>query len=116
MELTKRRCEACQVGAEPVSETQRKELLGRLPGWELTTIDDVPQLKKVFALSDYQTSLDFTVAVGAKAEENDHHPAILTEWGKVEVRWWTHKISNLHMNDFIMAAHTDEVYDQFKQA
>ena len=41
------------------------------------------------------------------AEEEDHHPAILLEWGRVEVTWWTHKIGGLHKNDFIAAAKTD---------
>ena len=43
------------------------------------------------------------------AEAEGHHPALLTEWGKVTVTWWTHKIAGLHRNDFIMAAKTDEL-------
>ena len=31
-------------------------------------------------------------------------PALLTEWGRTTVTWWTHKIKALHRNDFIMAA------------
>ncbi|HHZ80652.1 MAG TPA: 4a-hydroxytetrahydrobiopterin dehydratase, partial [Candidatus Marinimicrobia bacterium] len=34
----------------------------------------------------------------------------LTEWGKVTVTWWTHKIRGLHRSDFIMAAKTDKYY------
>ena len=48
-------------------------------------------------------------AVGAIAEEVGHHPALLTEWGKVTVTWWSHSIKGLHRNDFIMAARTDDV-------
>jgi 4a-hydroxytetrahydrobiopterin dehydratase len=44
------------------------------------------------------------------AEAEDHHPAIVTEWGRVTVTWWTHKIRGLHRNDFIMAAKTDRLY------
>ena len=40
-------------------------------------------------------------------EAEGHHPALLTEWGRVTVTWWTHKIRGLHRNDFIMAAKTD---------
>ena len=36
-------------------------------------------------------------------------PALLTEWGLTTVTWWTHKIKGLHVNDFIMAAKTDEL-------
>ena len=39
----------------------------------------------------------------------DHHPAILLEWGSVRVTWWSHKIKGLHMNDFICAAKTDQL-------
>ncbi len=45
--------------------------------------------------------------MGDLAEIENHHPAILTEWGKVEVTWWTHSIDGLHDNDFILAARTD---------
>ena len=47
---------------------------------------------------------------GELAESEGHHPAILTEWGRVTVSWWTHKIRGLHRNDFIMAAKTDAFY------
>jgi len=52
-------------------------------------------------------ALAFTNRVGALAEAEGHHPALLTEWGRVTVTWWTHKIRGLHRNDFIMAAKTD---------
>ena len=45
------------------------------------------------------------------SEKENHHPSILLEWGKVTVRWWTHKIKGLHENDFIMSAKTDEIYN-----
>jgi 4a-hydroxytetrahydrobiopterin dehydratase len=54
----------------------------------------------------------FTDTVCRLAEAEGHHPAILTEWGKVTVTWWTHKIKGLHRNDFIMAAKTDALYVQ----
>ncbi|MEJ2333871.1 MAG: 4a-hydroxytetrahydrobiopterin dehydratase, partial [Desulfobulbaceae bacterium] len=48
--------------------------------------------------------------VAALAEEENHHPAIVTEWGKVTVSWWSHIIKGLHLNDFIMAARTEELF------
>ena len=64
---------------------------------------------RVFKFDDYEQSLKFSQKVAALAEEEDHHPAILLEWGKVEVTWWTHKIGGLHKNDFIAAAKTDNL-------
>jgi 4a-hydroxytetrahydrobiopterin dehydratase len=54
--------------------------------------------------------LEFTKKVGELAEEEGHHPALLTEWGRTTVTWSTHKIKGLHRNDLIMAAKTDELY------
>ena len=45
-----------------------------------------------------------------ESDEEGHHQALLTEWGKVTVTWWTHKIGELHHNDFVMAAKTDELF------
>jgi 4a-hydroxytetrahydrobiopterin dehydratase len=59
---------------------------------------------------DFIKAMDFTNRAAQLANEEDHHPAILTEWGKVTVTWWTHKIKGLHQNDFIMAAKTDQLY------
>ena len=46
------------------------------------------------------------------AEQEDHHPKISLEWGKVSVLWWSHKIKGLHRNDFICASKTDDLYKE----
>ena len=71
--------------------------------------EDIPRLKRVFNFENFTQALAFSNKVGALAEEESHHPAILTEWGKVTVQWWTHKIKGLHRNDLIMAAKTDQI-------
>ena len=37
---------------------------------------------------------------------------LVTEWGRVTIYWWTHKIRGLHRNDFIMAAKTDRTFGE----
>ena len=62
-----------------------------------------------------QADIDALLAsAGDLAEEEGHHPAILLEWGKTTVRWWTHKIGGLHQNDFVMAARTDDAYQNMQ--
>ena len=63
--------------------------------------------KKSIPSKNFREALAFTNQVGEIAEAQGHHPGLLTEWGKVTVTWWTHKINGLHKNDFIMAAKTD---------
>ena len=67
------------------------------------------KLAKVFNFDNYLQALDFAKAVALLAEEEDHHPKIVLEWGRVEVHWWSHKIKGLHKNDFICAAKTDQI-------
>ena len=75
--------------------------------------DEVRKLICVFAFKDYDESLNFTNIIAKLAEEEDHHPEIILEWGKVTVSWWSHKIKGLHKNDFICAAKTDELFKSF---
>ena len=70
-------------------------------------VDGEPRIQRVFQFENFEQALSFTNRVGALAEEQGHHPALLTEWGRVTVGWWTHKIRDLHINDLIMAGKTD---------
>lgn len=108
--LSKQQCEACRAGAPKISDDELRELMPKIPDWEIVVIDDVMRLKRVFDFRNFAEAMAFSNRVGELAEAAGHHPAILTEWGRVTVSWWTHKIRGLHRNDLIMAARTDEVH------
>jgi 4a-hydroxytetrahydrobiopterin dehydratase len=109
-DLTEQKCEACRVGAPPVTDAEIKELQPKIPQWQIIIEDGIPKLCRQFNFKSFKDAIAFTDAVGAAAEAEGHHPRLTTEWGKVAVAWWTHKIRNLHKNDFIMAAKTDAIY------
>lgn len=111
MMLVKEHCEACQAGAPAVPPEDRSDLLKEIPDWQLIDEGTVPKLQRTFKFKNFVQALEFTNMVGQCAEQEDHHPALLTEWGKVTVTWWTHKIKNLHRNDFIMAAKCDKLFN-----
>ncbi|MBD7977625.1 MULTISPECIES: 4a-hydroxytetrahydrobiopterin dehydratase [Pseudomonas] len=111
-DLTQAHCEACRADAPHVSEDELASLLKQIPDWSVETREGVLQLEKTFTFKNFRQALAFTQAVGAIAEAEGHHPSLLTEWGKVTVTWWTHKIRGLHRNDFIMAARTDQVAER----
>jgi 4a-hydroxytetrahydrobiopterin dehydratase len=106
-ELTTKQCEACRADAPRVTAAQIVELTPQIPEWELLEVDGIQRLSRAYSFDNFEQALSFTNKVGALAEQEAHHPAILTEWGQVTVTWWTHKIRGLHVNDFIMAAKTD---------
>lgn len=103
------KCEACRRDAPTVTAEEAKGLLQQVPLWSIEERDGVPRLERIFAFPDFAEALAFTNEVGRVAEEEGHHPALVTEWGRVGVAWWTHKIRGLHRNDFIMAAKTDRL-------
>ena len=107
--LAQEKCEACRADAPKVSDEELKELISKIPDWNIEVRDGIMQLEKIFTFNTFVAALDFTNKVGDIAEQAGHHPAILTEWGKVTVTWWSHKIRGLHRNDFIMAARTDDI-------
>ena len=109
-ELTQQKCVACRADAPRVTDDELPGLIKQIPDWQPSSVNSVLQLTREFSFDDYVSSLSFTNAVADLAEAEDHHPAIVLEWGKVQVTWWTHKIGGLHKNDFIAAAKTDLIY------
>lgn len=109
-DLKNKTCEACRADAPRATEQQTREYMAQLPEWAVIEIDGIKRLQRIFKFKDFREALAFSNKVGAIAEEAGHHPAILTEWGKVTVSWWTHKIRGLHVNDFVMAAKTDSIH------
>ncbi|MGH8010530.1 MAG: 4a-hydroxytetrahydrobiopterin dehydratase [Candidatus Binatia bacterium] len=110
-QLSRQKCEVCRRGAPTVTIEEIAEYKPQVPEWELIEREGIARLERPFKFGNFAEALAFTNRVGALAEEEGHHPAILTEWGRTTVTWWTHKIRGLHRNDFIMAAKTDELYD-----
>jgi 4a-hydroxytetrahydrobiopterin dehydratase len=107
--LADKSCTACRAGAPLATREEIARYLPQLLGWQIIEIAGIERLEKTFPCNNFAQALHFTNQVGAIAEQANHHPAILTEWGRVTVSWWTHKIAGLHVNDFIMAAKTDQI-------
>ena len=108
-ELSGMYCTACRGDEPTLTDAEIEELHPQVSGWEVVQREGIKRLERVFGFRNFAQALAFTDMVGEQAEEEGHHPALLTEWGKVTVTWWTHKIGGLHRNDFIMAAKTDEI-------
>ncbi len=110
-ELSQMKCTACRGDEPTLTDAEMAELYLQIPDWQVVEREGIKRLERVFKFGDFAQALTFTNKVGERAEAVGHHPALLTEWGKVTVSWWTHKIGGLHQNDFIMAARTDELFE-----
>lgn len=109
-DLAAKQCEPCQGGVAPMGRAEAEAMLARVSGWVLQ--DDPMRVTRRFKLKDFMAAQAFAVAVGQVSEDAGHHPDILYGWGYCTVTYWTHKISGLHENDFILAARVNVVAEK----
>jgi 4a-hydroxytetrahydrobiopterin dehydratase len=87
--LTNEKCAACRRDSPLVTEADVQELKSHVPDWTLVDRDGIQRLERVFTFKNFVEALSFTNRIGALAEAEGHHPAILTAWGRVTVTLWT---------------------------
>lgn len=104
------KCVACRGGEPTLTDAEISELQPQVPDWQMKEVNGEKRIERIFKFKNFAQALEFTNKIGAIAEEENHHPLIITEWGRVTLNWWTHKIGGLHKNDFIMAARSNELY------
>jgi len=115
-ELARAKCLSCRSDAPKITDSEMAGLIAQIPQWQVVERQGIRRLERAFRFANFADALAFTIRVGALAESEAHHPAILTEWGRATVTWWTHAIRGLHRNDFIMAAKTDALFEALGRA
>ena len=96
-----------RTGESGLERAKTKELLSTLPGWEAA--DDDKSIGKIFRFEDFYETLGFVNAIGWMANRQDHHPELEVGYNRCAVRWSTHDVGGLSMNDFICAARTEQL-------
>src|ERR687885_2873664 len=107
-QLTQQKCDACTKESQPVTKEEIAELQPQIPDWNIIEVEGESRLERTYKFPDFKTALAFTNRVGEAAEEQDHHPALLTEYGKVAVTLWAHNISRVDKKNFIIAGKNKE--------
>ena len=108
--LAQQNISATPKTAIKLTSLEQAELSVQVPNWEVIVAEGIETLGRVFKVRNFVTAMEFANQISIIAEQGDHHPALLIEWGRVTVTWWSHSIGGLHLNDFVMAAKTDEIY------
>ncbi|MCS7033316.1 MAG: 4a-hydroxytetrahydrobiopterin dehydratase [Phycisphaerae bacterium] len=101
--LAQRTCRPVPPGTPPLSESQIRQWLAELPGWEIRD----GQLTKTFAFPDYYQTTAFLNATAWVSHRQDHHPEILLGYNRITLRYSTHSVKGLSENDFICAARVE---------
>ena len=107
MELTEKKCVPCEGGVPPIAGQEIDNYTCQLTTpWDVL---DEKKIRKEFTFDDFKETMTFVNKVADLAEEEGHHPDMHVFYGKTIVELWTHAISGLSENDFIMAAKIDEL-------
>ncbi|MCL4338522.1 4a-hydroxytetrahydrobiopterin dehydratase [Patescibacteria group bacterium] len=105
--LTSKKCIPCEGGAAPLIAEEIEKYMPLIPQWML----EEGKLVRRFQFKDFREAIAFVNKVADLAEREGHHPNIsVYGWNKVKLTCFTHAIQGLHLNDFILAAKTDQIY------
>ncbi|MDH4290918.1 MAG: 4a-hydroxytetrahydrobiopterin dehydratase [Aquincola sp.] len=100
--LASLRCEP--LGGDAAMSTAEVEAhLARVPGWALVE----GSIEKSFRFADYHRTMAFVNAVAWIAHRDDHHPDVTFSYNRARVRFNTHSVGGISLNDFICAAKVD---------
>lgn len=91
-----------QSGAA-MTDDETARHLAEVPGW---TVDDGALCKR-YDFTDFHQTMAFVNAVAWIAHQQDHHPQMQVGYNHCLLRWNTHSVGGLSVNDFIAAARVD---------
>lgn len=100
--LLQQRCRPMsgQAAMTPIEATLR---LQEVPQWAV--VDGA--LERSFRFADFRHTMAFVNAVAWIAQQEDHGPDLFVNWTNCRVRFNTHDVQGLSINDFICAAKVD---------
>jgi len=99
------KCSSCEGGVPKLTTEELKKYLPQVPKWSLI---DGTKIEREYVFHDFKGALAFVNACGEIAESEGHHPDLfLHGWNKVKISLYTHAVSGLTLNDFVVAAKID---------
>ena len=102
-ELATAHCTPLRGAEHQLSSDRIAALLAVLPaGWRL--VDDGLAIEKTFRFADYHRTMAYVNALAFIAHAEDHHPDLGVHYDRCVVRFSTHDVGGLSINDFVCAA------------
>ncbi len=110
-ELAQRTCLPCEGGVDPLSVAEAEQHRAQLHAdWRIDI--DRPWLQRTFEFVGFSRTMAFVNAVAWVATVEGHHPQLIVDYGRCEVRYRTNAIDGLSLNDFICAAKIDRLVEE----
>ena len=102
-------CTPIEKGAAPLDVKHAQELLAQVPEWQLAA--DSQSISRLFRFADFHKTMAFVNALAWVAHQEDHHPDLEVGYNRCMVRYSTHTVQGLSLNDFICAARIDALLE-----
>lgn len=99
--LLHQRCQ--DQNGKAMTEAEVRNHLAQVSGWHLAT----GAIEKTFSFKNYHETIGFVNALAWIANTEDHHPDLAVSYDRCTVRFNTHSVNGISINDFICAAKAD---------
>jgi 4a-hydroxytetrahydrobiopterin dehydratase len=100
--LQLRRCQPLE-GGTPMSEGDVAIHLAQVRGWQLRD----GAIEKLHRFGNFHETMAFMNAVAWICHTEDHHPDVALGYDRCVLRFNTHSVGGISINDFICAAKVD---------
>jgi 4a-hydroxytetrahydrobiopterin dehydratase len=100
-QLIHRKCQP--LSGEPMNDRELHDHLARVSGWHLND----GAIEKTFSFKNYHETIAFVNALAWICHVEDHHPDLQVSYNRCVVRYNTHSVNGISVNDFICAAKAD---------
>lgn len=106
-ELARQQCCERDNAQDRLSAETAAPLLKLLHGW----VVEGDSLVKTFKFMNYEEVIAFVNATAWISYQQDHHPDLEVGYNAVTMRYSTHSVGGLSMNDFICAAKVEALME-----
>ena len=100
--LLNKRCEGCEGNVAPLTREEAEALMKEIEGWTLNS--EATMIENRFVFKNYYHTMAFVNAVAYLSHKENHHPDLEVSYNRCIVRYTTHAIKGLSINDYICAA------------
>ena len=105
-DLKQKHCESCEGIGAALTSDQIKNLIPQLnKNWAVAT--NHKEIKRSFSFKNFYETMAFVNAVAWIANQENHHPDLEVGYNYCHMKFMTHALQGLSMNDFICAAKVD---------
>ncbi len=112
--LEQKHCLPCEGFGAPLDANAVTQQLKNLSK-EWHANPDNSNIFRDFRFKNYYQTMAFVNAIAWMAHHENHHPDLEVGFNHCLVRYSTHALKGLSMNDFICAAKVDEIFKPFAE-